>query len=64
MCQDVNPSNIRQALIWLKDNNPDYEDISIDFQQFDALVDDQLMHDEHNESGHISNIFTLTFLFL
>ena len=51
MCQDVNPSNIRQALVWLKDNNPNYEDIRIDFQQFDAMVDDQLMHDEQYENS-------------
>ena len=47
MCQDVNPTKVRQALAWLKVNNPNYEDIDIDFQAFDNMRHDQLMHDDH-----------------
>ena len=44
MYQDVNPTKVKQALAWLKDNNPNYEDIDVDFQDFDTLADDQLIH--------------------
>ena len=47
MCQDVNPTKVKQALTWLKDDNVNYEDIDIDFQDFDTLADDQLIHDDH-----------------
>ena len=48
MCQDVNPTKVKQALSWLKDNNPNYEEIDINFQDFDTLADDQLIHDDHH----------------
>ena len=48
MCQDVNPIKIKQALAWLKVNNPNYEDIDINFQDFDNLQHDELMHEEHS----------------
>ena len=47
MCQDVNPTKVKQALAWLKDNNPNYEEIDVDFQDFDTLADDQLIHNDH-----------------
>ena len=47
MCQDVNPTKVKQALSWLKDNNPNYEEIDVNFQDFDTLADDQLIHDDH-----------------
>ena len=47
MCQDVNPTNVKQALAWLKDNNPNYEEIEVNFQDFDTLTGDQLIHDDH-----------------
>ena len=48
MCQDVNPTKVKQALSWLKDSNPNYEEIDINFQDFDTLADDQLIHDDHH----------------
>ena len=44
MCQDVNPTKVKEALAWLKANNPNYEDIDVDFQAFDNMQHDQLMH--------------------
>ena len=52
MCQDVNPTKVNQALSWLKDNNPNYEEIDVNFQDFDTLADDQLMHDDHHVSEY------------
>ena len=48
MCQDVNPNKVKQALSWLKDNNPNYEQIDVNFQDFDALAEDELIHDDHH----------------
>ena len=58
MCQDVNPTKLKQALTWLKDNNVNYEDIDIDFQDFDTLADDQLIHDDHpvNEDNCMESV--------
>ena len=50
MCQDVNPSRLQNGLLWLKDNNPEYEDIDIDFEEFDGMMDDQLIQDDRTES--------------
>jgi hypothetical protein len=50
MCQDINPNNIRQALAWLKANNPVFEDIDIDFDAFDSTLDDQLVSNSHDPS--------------
>ena len=46
MCQDINPSKVRNALTWLKANNPLFEDIEIDFEEFDQMEDDQLVHND------------------
>ncbi|XP_072041439.1 uncharacterized protein [Amphiura filiformis] len=54
MCQDVNPENVRQALKWLKANNPVFEDIDINFDQFDSLLDDQLISGEHDQENDIA----------
>ena len=54
MCQDVNPTKVKEALSWLKDNNPNYDDIDIDFEEFDTMVDDQLMHNEHPDQSNQS----------
>ncbi|XP_072041446.1 uncharacterized protein [Amphiura filiformis] len=54
MCQDVNPENVRQALKWLKANNPVFEDIDINFDQFDSVLDDQLISGEHDQENDIS----------
>ncbi|XP_072046834.1 uncharacterized protein [Amphiura filiformis] len=43
MCQDVNPTKVRKALYWLKVNNPEYQDIDINFDDFDTMLDDQLL---------------------
>ncbi|XP_072018214.1 uncharacterized protein [Amphiura filiformis] len=51
MCQDVNPSKIRSALVWLKENNPEYEDIDINFEAFDNMLDDQLIHSDHSDDN-------------
>ena len=48
MCQDVNPTKVKQALSWLKDNNPNYEEIDVNFKDFDALAGDELIHDDHH----------------
>ena len=48
MCQNINPENIRQALLWLKEKNPVFVDIDIDFTEFEAL-DDQLIANESNQ---------------
>ena len=48
MCQDVNPTKVKQALSWLKDNNPNFEEIDVNFKDFDALADDELIHDDHH----------------
>ncbi|XP_072048518.1 uncharacterized protein [Amphiura filiformis] len=53
MCQDVNPENVRQALKWLKANNPVFEDIDINFDQFDSVLDDQLISSEHDQENDI-----------
>ncbi|XP_072048303.1 uncharacterized protein [Amphiura filiformis] len=53
ICQDVNPENVRQALKWLKANNPVFEDIDINFDQFDSLLDDQLISGEHDQENDI-----------
>ena len=53
MCQDVNPTKVKTALAWLKDNNPNYDDIDIDFEEFDTMANDQLMHNGHpDQSNH------------
>ena len=44
MCQDVNPAKISQALLWLKENNPEYENIDIDFRHFNDMINDQLIN--------------------
>ena len=44
MCQDVNPAKISKALLWLKENNPEYENIDIDFRHFNDMINDQLIH--------------------
>ena len=44
MCQDINPSKVRNALTWLKANNPLFEDIEIDFEEFNEMDHDQLVH--------------------
>ena len=49
MCQDINPENIRQALTWLKANNPLFADINIDFTEFDTSLDDQLIANESDQ---------------
>ena len=46
MCQDINPSKVRNALTWLKANNPLFEDIEIDFEEFNEMEDDQLVHND------------------
>ena len=46
MCQDINPSKVRNALIWLKANNPLFEDIEIDFEEFNEMDHDQLVHND------------------
>ncbi len=46
MCQNVNPENVRQALKWLKDNNTVFQDIDINFDEFDSMSDDQLISDQ------------------
>ena len=46
MCQDINPAKVRQALLWLKSNNPLYEDIEIDLERFNTMLDDQLIQNE------------------
>ncbi|XP_072047335.1 uncharacterized protein [Amphiura filiformis] len=51
MCQDVNPSKIRSALVWLKENNPEYEDIDINFDTFNTMLDDQLIHSDHSDDN-------------
>ena len=48
MCQDVNPENIRQALKWLKVNNPVFEDIEINFDEFESMLDDELICNDHD----------------
>ncbi|XP_072042907.1 uncharacterized protein [Amphiura filiformis] len=63
MCQAVNPTNVRQALIWLKPNNPEYEDIDINFDDFDAMLDDQLIqnnqHQQDNDCPRASEILSM-----
>ena len=54
MCQDVNPEKIKRALEWLKDNNPVFKDINIDFTEFDSMLDDDLIHNQHDD--HENNI--------
>ena len=44
MCQDINPARIRQALLWLKDNNSEYDNIEIDFHDLNGMLNDQLIH--------------------
>ncbi|XP_072023189.1 uncharacterized protein [Amphiura filiformis] len=51
MCQDVNPSKIQSALVWLKENNPEYEDIDINFEAFDNMLDDQLIHSDLSDDN-------------
>ena len=46
MCQDINPSKVRNALTWLKANNPLFEDIEIDFEEFNEMDHDQLVHND------------------
>ncbi len=54
MCQDINPSKVRQALGWLKGNNSLYEDIEIDFANFNSMLDDQLIQNEDtNQNSQI-----------
>jgi hypothetical protein len=57
MCQDISPSKIREALTWLKEHNPEYEDIDINFDNFDGMLNDQLIHtdqcEEHDDSCNI-----------
>ena len=59
MCQNVNPHNIRQALRWLKVNNPVYEHIDINFDDFDSMLDDDLIEanhiDEENNEEMLDN---------
>ena len=50
MCQDINPAKVRNALIWLKANNPLYEDVDIDFEEFNEMANDQLMHNDLSDS--------------
>ncbi len=49
MCQDISPNNIRQALVWLKANNPVFDDINIDFDDFDCTLDDQLVSNSDDQ---------------
>ena len=44
MCQDINPTKVRNALTWLKANNPLFEDIEVDFEEFNEMQHDQLVH--------------------
>ena len=46
MCQDINPAKISQALLWLKENNPEYDNIDIDFHHFNDMLNDQLIHSD------------------
>ena len=46
MCQDISPTKIRNALMWLKANNPLYKDTKINFDQFNAMDGDQLIHND------------------
>ena len=59
LCQDINPSNIRDALKWLKDHNPNYDNISINFDEFDSLSSDQLIHTEQSTEDHTSSTIQL-----
>ena len=56
MCQDVNPHKVKQALIWLKENNPEYEDIDIDFEDFDNSMNDQLIQTQQTELSEIDGV--------
>ena len=64
MCQNVNPAKVRKALKWLKRNNPLYEDVEIDFEEFDTMIEDQLIQSDpsemlpctHSEQNNISSI--------
>ena len=57
LCQDINPSNIRDALKWLKDHNPNYDGIDINFDEFDSASSDQLIHAEQpTQEGSSSTI--------
>ena len=49
MCQDVNTENIRQALKWLKDNNPVFENIEINVDEYESKLDDELTCNDHNQ---------------
>ena len=55
MCQDINPSKVRNALTWLKANNPLFEDIEIDFEEFDQMEDDQLIHNDQLSDDELSS---------
>ena len=55
MCQDINPSKVRNALTWLKANNPLFEDIEIDFEEFDQMEDDQLVHNDQLSDDELSS---------
>ena len=50
MCQDISPARVRNALMWLKANNPLYEDVNIDFDKFSEMENDQLVRNDLSDN--------------
>ncbi|KAK3910038.1 ATP-dependent DNA helicase [Frankliniella fusca] len=69
---EVRKDKVLKALIWLKENNPNYSDITIDYQNLDSLPDNgnnnknvndlsHNLHDDDDDDDDVDNVDDIIF---